>query len=142
MAQSVVDYINSGLETAAGTFEQPWQRLENLLRTHIYISTPLQPWFFLLYFETHSLEPHLQQNSKTIEMRSLMGMQKIVEEGISSGAMHADEPLAVASICVAMLQDWYLKPWKYRELGIDADDYARMVVASAGQLLGIDTASN
>lgn len=136
MAQAVVDHINHSLEAAALSVGSPWQRLQDLARTQIYISTPLQPWFFLLYFETHTLTPEQQLLSKNIEMRSLLGMQKIIAEGVASGELHTDDTLGTATIIIAVLQDWYLKPWKYRELGIDPDTYAEKVIANSAKLLG------
>ncbi|MBT8152034.1 MAG: TetR/AcrR family transcriptional regulator [Gammaproteobacteria bacterium] len=137
MAQVVVDHINHSLDAAVLSEQDPWRRLQQAIRTHIYISTPLQPWFFLLYFETHTLEPEQQLRSKNIEMRSMRAMQLLIEEGVAQGQLRTDDAQGVATIIIATLQDWYLKPWKYRELRVDADAYANQLLASTAKLLEV-----
>ncbi len=65
-----------------------------------------------------------------------------VAEWVSS---HANEkglctctnPDFVAAMLKAMLQDWYLKAWKYQQKNINADQYVANLLLSVYQLLGV-----
>ncbi|NND80918.1 MAG: hypothetical protein HKN50_00685 [Gammaproteobacteria bacterium] len=89
-------------------------QLEQGLRFHLYASTLLQPWYFFLFFETRSLSDAQQQASKQIELDAIGWFEAQIEEGIASGEFKPLDASMLANTLVVLLEDWYLKPWKYQ----------------------------
>jgi hypothetical protein len=53
----------------------------------------------------------------------------ILESGVASGVFTFNDPLLVAAAIKALLQDWYLKRWKYRRRMISVEGYADFVIS-------------
>ena len=49
-------------------------------------------------------------------------------DGERSGAFRPVDPTMTASLIKPLLQDWYLKRWKYSRRGIGPDAYAEWVI--------------
>ena len=94
-----------------------WQQIEQSIRFHLYASTLLQPWYFFLYFETRSLPEEQQLQSKQIELDAIQNFKNQIEAGIESGEFRSQNSNMVANTLLVMLEDWYLKPWKYQSDG-------------------------
>jgi AcrR family transcriptional regulator len=94
-----------------------WEQIEQSIRFHLYASTLLQPWYFFLYFETRSLPEEQQLQSKQIELDAIQSLEIQIEAGIVSGAFKSTNSNMVANTLLVMLEDWYLKPWKYQSDG-------------------------
>ena len=52
----------------------------------------------------------------------------ILRQGRDEGIFVPLDPQLTASVIKAMLQDWYLKRWKYTKRKISVDQYARFVM--------------
>ncbi len=96
----------------------PAQRLEHLVRGHIYLSELLRPWFYFVYMEVKTLPDAHKQRACEVELK----FQALLEDIYQN-------PLLPASHVMALMQDWHLKHWKYKLLDIDA--FADSVVAIA-----------
>lgn len=114
--------------------EQPANKtLIVLIHSHLYLSELLQPWFYFAFMETKNLSKEhkgVALNSElTMESLLLTTIREGLEEGIfniednSSGKAHL-----IAALIKAMLQDWYLKRWKYKKRKVSVDTYAKQVV--------------
>ena len=53
------------------------------------------------------------------------------------GLCTCTNPDFVAAMLKAMLQEWYLKSWKYQQKNINADQYVANLLLSVYQLLGV-----
>ena len=94
-----------------------WDQIERSIRFHLYASTLLQPWYFFLYFETRSLPEEQQLQSKQIELDAIYSLESQIKVGVESGEFHSQNCNMVANTLLVMLEDWYLKPWKYQSDG-------------------------
>jgi AcrR family transcriptional regulator len=99
------------------------------IRSHLYLSEVLQPWFFFSYMETRFF--HAEEGKRAIagELQTEAIFAGILEKGVAEGALAITDPLLVAAAIKALLQDWYLKRWKYRRRRISVDAYADFVIA-------------
>lgn len=100
-------------------------KLHNFIRAHIFISEILKDWFYFSYMETRYFTG--SEYNKTIEGELLTEslIKDIIEKGIKNNEFRPDiQSSLVASISKAMLQDWYLKRWKYTKRGVTPDEYA------------------
>lgn len=79
------------------------QRLERLIRGHIYLSELLRPWFYFVFMESKNLPVKNKQHAREAELN----FQRLLED------IYQDDSLA-ASHLMALMQDWHVKHWKYR----------------------------
>jgi AcrR family transcriptional regulator len=115
----------AGLDNAA-------RALDVAIRSHLYLSEVLQPWFFFSYMETRFF--HAEEGKRAIagELQTEGIFSGILEKGIADGVFTIGDPLLVASAIKALLQDWYLKRWKYSRRKISVEAYADFVISMIG----------
>jgi hypothetical protein len=100
---------------------------------HIYLSELLLPWFYFAYMETKNLSKAYKINAMKSELIMEEKLLEIINIGIddgyySSNLKNFNKAQITASLIKAMLQDWYLKRWKYQKRKINVDQYAKQVV--------------
>ena len=109
----------------------PRERLHSAVRTHLYLSELLQPWFYFSYMEAKNLR---REEMKKI-IRSELFTEKIFFEILESGMkgrvfdIKETDMILTSSVIKAILQDWYVKRWKYAQRGVAVDDYLCFVIA-------------
>ena len=106
----------------------PEERLAWLLRTHIHLSEVMQPWFFFAYMEAKSFDRQARRMAIDSELRTEGLVAECIAAGQAAGAFGPADPTMTASLIKPLLQDWYLKRWKYRRRKIDPDSYADWVI--------------
>ncbi len=108
--------------------KDPDSRMKKAIRIHIYLSEMMPQWFYFLYMETKNLK----KEDRKIPMESELFTEKIfidiIKDGIKSGIYLPKDPLLTASMIKAMLQDWYLKRWKYTKRNVTVDQYAAFII--------------
>jgi len=106
----------------------PRDRLREVVYTHLYLSEILQSWFYFSYMEAKGLGR--EQLKKAIEAE--LYTESIIEEILSDGERAGDfSPIDVrmtSAAVKALLQDWYLKRWKYSGRGVTVEQYARFMI--------------
>jgi AcrR family transcriptional regulator len=86
--------------------------LQSMIRHHVYASSLLQTWFSFLFFETHSLsEPH-RTESLAIEQAVETALLNLILANHPVGSLKL-EAIDIAQMLLALMQERYLKPWKY-----------------------------
>jgi len=106
-------------------------RLAAAIRTHVFLSEAMQPWFFFSYMEARHLGPRQKELAKESELASERMFADIIRQGQARGDFAPRDPDLAAALIKAMLQDWYLKRWKYAKRRVNVDRYAELVVAMA-----------
>lgn len=137
MVLDIVELVSEKNNQAALKQIDELQCLETAIRSYLYSSTILQPWFFFLYFETRSLSPEDQIKSKNIELNTIATLEKIIQSGVDKGIFDVNSPYFVSSTILIVLQDWYLKPWKNKEKNIDLEQYSIHLFRMTKKLLRI-----
>jgi len=122
-------YCEERIERLRSLEVDPKSQLMGLIRIHLFLSELMQPWFYFAYMETKNL----QKKHKLIAIESELWtenlIQKLIEDGIKSKQFKQTDALLNASLIKALLQDWYLKRWKYKKRKISVDHYASQVEA-------------
>lgn len=116
----------------------PPQRLEAAVRTHLYLSEAMQPWFYFSFMEAKNLAPDEQKNAVLSERYTEGVFAEILEDGQRLGLFEKIDARLLASIIKAMLQDWYLKRGKYARRNVDVDRYAEFILAFTGTYLDVN----
>ena len=120
--------------------EDPWDRLKSGIQIHLYLSEVMQPWFYFSYMETKNLDRDLHKKAIESELFTEQIFIDSIEAGISSGVFRPVDSLLTAAVLKAMLQDWYLKRWKYDRRGVCVEDYAGFLTEVLESLLRIQDA--
>jgi AcrR family transcriptional regulator len=108
--------------------EGPVERLTAAIRTHVFLSEAMRPWFFFSYMEARHLGDEEKERAKKSEL-SVEGMiAEILRQGQAVGIFKESDVLLTAAIIKAMVQDWYLKRWKYAKRRVSVTRYADQVV--------------
>jgi AcrR family transcriptional regulator len=107
----------------------PQERLRWLLRSHIFLTEIMQPWFFFAYMEAKSFDREGKRMAIESELHTEGLIAACLRAGVASGAFRHVDPVMTASLIKPLLQDWYLKRWKYRRRSIGPDDYADWVIS-------------
>jgi len=105
-----------------------FDRLESAVRTHLYLSEVMRDWFFFAYMETRYFRKTEHKRAMEGELYTEKLFCDILEQGQKEGVFYLESALLTASVIKAMLQDWYLKRWKYRQRNISIDTYADFVL--------------
>ncbi len=121
----VLKVINECLDESYDLEEQ----LERAIYTHLYISEMIQPWFFFSYMESRFFTKEEQERSIKMELLTEQVFSDILEKGRLKGRFQLKDPVLTASVIKAMLQDWYLKRWKYTKRNISVEDYANFLIS-------------
>jgi TetR/AcrR family transcriptional regulator, cholesterol catabolism regulator len=103
-------------------------KLQAAIRTHIYLSEVLQPWFYFAYMEAKNLSREDQKKAIANEIFTEKIFVDILEYGRERGEFVLEKSLITAAVLKAMLQDWYLKRWKYSRRNIGVEEYADYVI--------------
>lgn len=104
------------------------EKLRTAIRIHLYLSEAMQPWFYFSYMETKNISGPEQAKAIESELYTEKIFENIFKEGEKTGVfLHRNHQLT-ASIIKAMLQDWYLKRWKYAKRNISVEQYAKYLI--------------
>jgi AcrR family transcriptional regulator len=104
------------------------EKLSIALYTHLYLSEAYSRWFYFSYMETKNLRKEQQKKAIENELFTEKIFMDILDEGCREGVFTiADPPLTAAAI-KALLQDWYLKRWKYSRRKITVEQYAQFIL--------------
>ena len=104
-------------------------KLRAAIRTHLYLSEAMQPWFFFSYMEAKNIGETERRAAVQGELNTEKLFADIISMGRDQGIFVTDDALMTASLIKAMVQDWYLKRVKYARRKVPVDDYARFVIA-------------
>lgn len=123
IVKDVVSIICADVVERSGEQKDPKLALEVLIRGYLYASTLMQPWFYFLYFETKSLPVLDQKESKNIELTQIKALESLIGQLTQDhDACHKSD--FVATMALALIQERYLKHWKYKKSAETIDDYA------------------
>lgn len=106
----------------------PGERLATAVRTHVYLTEVLQPWFYFSYMESRNLGRAELESALQGELATESIIAEILRDGQRTGQFQGGDPDFDAASVKALLQDWYLKRWKYSRRQITADTYADHVI--------------
>lgn len=116
------------LENQILQHDHPGMKLRRVIQAHLFSSEILQPWFYLSYMETRNFPKDEYEKALEAELYTERILIEIVLEGQNKGMFrHVDAEL-LGAVTKAMLQDWYLKRWKYSRRKISVEDYANFVL--------------
>ena len=105
------------------------EQLRAAIRTHLYISESMQPWFYFSYMEAKNLNKVEREKAVNIELYAEKVITEILMQGENEGIFRArNHQLSASIIILPMMRDWYLNRWKYGKRNVSVDQYANIVL--------------
>jgi Transcriptional regulator len=106
----------------------PQNKLRSAIRAHLYLSELMKSWFYFFFMETKNLNKKYQKVSVESELMTERVITDILEEGAGKKIFTVSDIPLTGSVIKAMMQDWYLKQWKYARRNISVEAYAQFVI--------------
>ena len=107
----------------------PQRQLEALIHADLYMNDIMHQWYYFCFIEAKGLDKEQREEAMQMESRFDERLKAIFSEGISSGVFQYEGDLALlAASTTAQLQQWYLKRWKFQQLGKDINAYADFIL--------------
>lgn len=105
-------------------FAQTKTDLDNLIKTHIYLSEILHPWFFFVFMESKNLDKNMKKFAINSELLMEEWLITAIEKGQERGIYKAELSAEVMAAHIKpLLHDWYLKRWKYKQRKTSVDAF-------------------
>ena len=108
--------------------EDPLSKLKRVIQSHLFLSEVMQPWFYFAYMETKNLAKQEHKKAIEAELATEKLLIDIMKEGRDKGDFKAVNMELAGAVIKAMLQDWYLKRWKYARRNVSVEKYAAFVI--------------
>lgn len=108
--------------------EDPLSKLKRVIQSHLFLSEVMHPWFYFAYMETKNLAKQEHKKAIEAELATEKLLIDIMKEGRDKGVFKAVNMELTGAVIKAMLQDWYLKRWKYARRNVSVEKYAAFVV--------------
>jgi TetR/AcrR family transcriptional regulator, cholesterol catabolism regulator len=108
--------------------DDPRVLLRKVIRAHLYLSEVMQPWFYFSYMETKNLGEEERKKAIEAELFTEKILIDILKKGREKDVFRPVETRLAGAVMKAMLQDWYLKRWKYARRRIGVEDYAGFLI--------------
>jgi AcrR family transcriptional regulator len=107
---------------------EPKEMLRTAIRAHLYLTEVMQKWFYFFYMETKNLDKAKQKKSIESELETEQIFTDILAAGVQKKQFYVENIVLTASVIKSMLQDWYLKRWKYARRQVSVEEYAEFVI--------------
>jgi AcrR family transcriptional regulator len=118
----------------------PHQRLKAMIHADLYMNDIMHPWYYFCFIEAKGLDKAQREEAMQMEFRFDQRLQEIFEEGIKAGVFkYKGNTALLAAATTAMLQQWYLKRWKFHTLQTDIAHYAEFIVGNLCDSLNYKT---
>jgi len=108
--------------------DDPLHKLKQAIYAHLYLSEIMHPWFYFSYMEAKNLTKQVQKKAIGLELFTEKIFIDIIEQGKQDRTFKDVNKALVAAMIKAILQDWYLKRWKYEMRNISVEQYAGFLI--------------
>ena len=132
-------FVQEVVAAEAERYEKPAERLAAAIRAHLFLSEALRPWFYFSYMEARNLPPAERRAAMENERSTEAIFSAILHQGKRRRAFRVKNVELTAAVIKAMLQDWYLKRWKYGQAEVRVEAYAEFVVNFVLAAIGPDS---
>jgi AcrR family transcriptional regulator len=103
--------------------------------THLYLSEAMQPWYYFSYMEAKNLSKSERAKAVASDLNMEQKIEALIANGQKEGEFRKRDSRLTASLIQAMIQDWYLKRYKYHQRNISVDQYAEFLLEFVTEFL-------
>jgi AcrR family transcriptional regulator len=112
------------LEKGIENETHPLSKLKAFVKTYLYLCETMHAWFYFSYMEARNLSKVEREKALSSDLDVEERLVIIFKQGEKEGAFTSFNHQLAAGSINAMIQDWYLKRWKYTKMNISVDQYA------------------
>lgn len=128
LLEMILDVVTDAVERVLASpprelRDDAWARLRWVVERHVLLTEALQPWFAFAYMEAKAFSPEARDRARRAELRTEGLIAAALADGMEQGVFRRADPDMTAALLKPLLQDWYLKRWKYRARGITPEAY-------------------
>ncbi len=134
-------YIDQVIGGLAGDNLAPIDCLKASINGTIYMTEILNPWYHFCFMELKGLPREQQQQAMDLELRFEELLIATIQAGIEQRQFACQHPELLAAQVTAMLQQWYLKHWKFKLRKVSLENYANYVIETVLSALDFDAAT-
>ncbi len=116
--------VKTHLEAELRDITSPLEKLRAFIRAHLYLSELMQQWFYFFFMETRAMDKQDRKRSIESELMTEKIVIEILQDGKAAQVFSIQDELLTAGAIKALMQDWYLKRWKFRQRNVNVDMYA------------------
>ena len=132
LLRMILEAVGFAVEHAIAPVEEgeendPSLRLRGLIRRHIMVTETMQRWFCFAFLEVKTFDKAARALALASELRTERLLADAIQSGIDTGIYAPADPLVMAGLIKPLLQDWYVKRWKFRQRGISKEQYIDIV---------------
>lgn len=128
-------YIQKVLGSLAVCRLTPVQHLRAIIHGEAYMNEIMNPWFYFCFMELKGLPREQQLKAMDIELQAEAMLVDNIQAGIQQGIYRCEDPRMLATQVVGVMQQWYLKRWKYRRMQVGVDEFANSVMGNLLKVL-------
>lgn len=112
-------------------------KLKAAIFTHLYLSEAMQPWYYFSFMEAKNLSKVERDKAVASDLGLERIFENIISQGQAEGVFAKRNSQMTAAVIQAMMQDWYLKRYKYGKRNITVDQYAEFVLEFLSEFLAL-----
>lgn len=106
----------------------PVKRLQAIVFGDIYMNEIMHPWYYFCFLEAKGLSREQREAALRIELKFDERLAETFQAGVDAGLFQTDNLSLMVANTTSMLQQWYLKRWKFQLMGTNIDDYANFAM--------------
>jgi len=114
----------------------PVQRLKAIVFGDLYMNDIMHSWYYFCYLEAKGLSPEQREAAMQMELKFDERLLETFEAGAAAELFNAENLPLLAANTTAMLQQWYLKRWKFSRMDTRIEEYAQFVFETTLRSLG------
>ncbi|OGR11474.1 MAG: hypothetical protein A2097_06080 [Desulfobacula sp. GWF2_41_7] len=130
-------FIRRVLENEIEKQEDTAFKICAMIRAHLFLSEIMQPWFYFSFMEAKNLNPDERKKAIDSDLWTEKVLEKLLIKGREENVFNDRDPGLTAEAIKALLQDWYLKRPKFRNVSVD--QYSDFVIEFVLTYLGVAT---
>ncbi|ALO46694.1 TetR/AcrR family transcriptional regulator [Pseudohongiella spirulinae] len=117
----------------------PYEHLKAALFADIYMNDIMHQWYYFCFIEAKGLDKQQREAATQMEQKFDERLKSIFRQGIDAGVFSYDDDLGLlAAATTAMLQQWYLKRWKFQQMKTSIDTFAGFTLQHVLNALNYD----
>lgn len=121
--------VKKNLEKVRESYDEPREKLNAVIRAHVFLSELFRPWFYFTFMEARNIKPADFEAVKDMEKYTQTILTDILKLGETQHIFKPADHELTASMIKSMQQEWYLKRWKYRKLKVTVDQFTDHLIA-------------
>jgi len=109
------------------------EKLNELIRAHIFLSEFYRPWFYFAFMESHNLKGQGKNLVIAMEFYTQEVLYNTLISGERQGVFKPNNHELTVCLIKGMQQEWYLKRWKYSKKKISPEQFTAHVIQVVDQ---------